>query len=130
MSVRRSSSRLRHLPKIEYIEDDNEENNVKAEIKTEVKEEVKTIYIKKEEQQQREIKPKKKSSRVKTRVAMIDFLAKEPKNWERVYDKIKQYRKEHEAPVDTMGCATLADVNASEKVSLFKKKKKKKKTCY
>jgi hypothetical protein len=65
---------------------------------------------------------------VKTRVAMVDFLAKEPKNWERVYDKIKQYRKEHEAPVDTMGCATLADVNASEKVSLIKKKKNEIKT--
>ncbi|KAI8886556.1 DNA glycosylase [Backusella circina FSU 941] len=112
MSLRRSSNRLRHLPKIEYIESDNEENILKTKVKT--------SFIKKEEEIHEEIKPIKKKRKVTAAPKVKkELLGATPDNWERAYDKIKEYRKEHEAPVDTMGCATLADRTASEEVQRF-----------
>ena len=36
-----------------------------------------------------------------------------PKDWEIIFENIKQMRLEHVSPVDTMGCEQCADKNAS-----------------
>ncbi|KAJ1651944.1 alpha,alpha-trehalase nth1 [Dispira simplex] len=43
--------------------------------------------------------------------------AAEPAQWQEVYRRIKDYRREHVAPVDTMGCERLADPNEEPKVN-------------
>ena len=40
-----------------------------------------------------------------------------PENWEQIYDAVKEMRKERLAPVDTMGCETLAEDNLTPRVS-------------
>ena len=40
-----------------------------------------------------------------------------PANWEQIYDAVKEMRKERLAPVDTMGCETLAEDNLTPRVS-------------
>ena len=40
-----------------------------------------------------------------------------PANWEQIYDAVKEMRKERLAPVDTMGCETLAEDNRTPRVS-------------
>ena len=40
-----------------------------------------------------------------------------PANWEQIYDAVKEMRKEKLAPVDTMGCETLAEDNRTPRVS-------------
>lgn len=40
-----------------------------------------------------------------------------PANWEEVYDAVREMRKERLAPVDTMGCETLADERVTPRVS-------------
>jgi endonuclease-3 len=40
-----------------------------------------------------------------------------PANWEAMYDAVKEMRKTIRAPVDTMGCASLADKTHSPKAS-------------
>lgn len=39
-----------------------------------------------------------------------------PANWEEIYDAVREMRKEKLAPVDTMGCETLADENVTPRV--------------
>ena len=41
-----------------------------------------------------------------------------PANWEEVYEAVKEMRKRVLAPVDTMGCESLADEGLSERVGL------------
>lgn len=43
-----------------------------------------------------------------------------PANWEQIYDAVKEMRKERLAPVDTMGCETLAEDNLTPRVSPFR----------
>ena len=40
-----------------------------------------------------------------------------PTNWEEIYDVVKKMRKEKLAPVDTMGCETLAEEHLIPRVS-------------
>ncbi len=40
-----------------------------------------------------------------------------PVNWEEVYDAVREMRKEKLAPVDTMGCETLAEEHLKPRVS-------------
>ena len=40
-----------------------------------------------------------------------------PVNWEEIYDAVREMRKEKRAPVDTMGCETLAEVHLTPRVS-------------
>ena len=40
-----------------------------------------------------------------------------PANWEEIYDAVREMRKEKLAPVDTMGCETLADEHLTPRVS-------------
>lgn len=42
-----------------------------------------------------------------------------PANWEEIYDAVTEMRKDRLAPVDTMGCETLADENLSPRVRLL-----------
>lgn len=42
-----------------------------------------------------------------------------PANWEEIYESVKEMRKRLLAPVDTMGCETLAEENVSPRVSLI-----------
>jgi hypothetical protein len=44
---------------------------------------------------------------------------KAPPNWQRVYSAIAEMRKLKDAPVDSVGCASLADRTASPKVSVL-----------
>ncbi|KAJ1951280.1 alpha,alpha-trehalase nth1, partial [Dispira parvispora] len=46
----------------------------------------------------------------------VTVEAEEPAQWQEVYRRIKDYRREHVAPVDTMGCERLADPNEEPKV--------------
>lgn len=39
-----------------------------------------------------------------------------PANWEEIYDAVREMRKERLAPVDTMGCETLAEENLTPRV--------------
>lgn len=39
-----------------------------------------------------------------------------PENWEEMYEKLREMRKEVKAPVDTMGCERLGDKAATPKV--------------
>ncbi len=41
-----------------------------------------------------------------------------PTNWEEIYDAVKAMRKLHLAPVDTMGCETLAEEHVTPRVRL------------
>lgn len=43
----------------------------------------------------------------------------EPKDWQNVLHNIKDMRKEHVAPVDTMGCEKCADTDADEPTKRF-----------
>lgn len=40
-----------------------------------------------------------------------------PANWEEIYNAVKEMRRERLAPVDTMGCETLADERVTPRVS-------------
>ena len=40
-----------------------------------------------------------------------------PANWEEIYEAVREMRKRVLAPVDTMGCETLAEEHLSERVS-------------
>ena len=40
-----------------------------------------------------------------------------PANWEEIYDAVREMRKERLAPVDTMGCETLAEEHLTPRVS-------------
>ena len=40
-----------------------------------------------------------------------------PANWEQIYDAVREMRKERLAPVDTMGCETLAEEHLTPRVS-------------
>ena len=40
-----------------------------------------------------------------------------PANWEEIYDAVRAMRKERLAPVDTMGCETLAEEHLTPRVS-------------
>lgn len=40
-----------------------------------------------------------------------------PANWEEIYDAVKEMRKDKLAPVDTMGCETLAEEHLTPRVS-------------
>ena len=42
-----------------------------------------------------------------------------PSNWEEIYDAVKEMRKNVLAPVDTMGCETLAEEHLSPRVGSF-----------
>ncbi len=42
-----------------------------------------------------------------------------PENWKETYEKIRNMRKDIVAPVDTMGCECLADMNVDPKVKRF-----------
>lgn len=42
-----------------------------------------------------------------------------PSNWENVYESVREMRKNVIAPVDTMGCETLAEKNISPRVGLI-----------
>ena len=42
-----------------------------------------------------------------------------PANWEEIYDVVKEMRKEKLAPVDTMGCETLAEEHLTPRVGFF-----------
>ena len=42
-----------------------------------------------------------------------------PANWEKIYEAVREMRKHVLAPVDTMGCETLAEDNLSPRVSLY-----------
>ena len=42
-----------------------------------------------------------------------------PANWEEIYGAVKEMRKLHLAPVDTMGCETLAEENVTPRVCLI-----------
>ena len=63
-------------------------------------------------------------SKSKTKVFKEEFHSeintetqlKTPKNWEIKYHKISEWRKDHLAPVDTMGCNILAESNISPAV--------------
>ena len=46
-----------------------------------------------------------------------DVKVEAPANWEQIYDAVKEMRKERLAPVDTMGCETLAEDNLTPRVS-------------
>ena len=39
-----------------------------------------------------------------------------PSNWEEIYEAVREMRKEKLAPVDTMGCETLAEENITPRV--------------
>ena len=41
-----------------------------------------------------------------------------PANWEDIYDAVREMRKEKLAPVDTMGCETLAEEHLTPRVGL------------
>lgn len=41
-----------------------------------------------------------------------------PANWEEIYNAVREMRKLHLAPVDTMGCETLAEENLTPRVRL------------
>lgn len=41
-----------------------------------------------------------------------------PANWGEIYDSVKEMRKRVQAPVDSMGCETLAEEHVSPRVSL------------
>ena len=40
-----------------------------------------------------------------------------PANWEEIYDAVREMRKERLAPVDTMGCETLAEEHLTPRVT-------------
>ena len=40
-----------------------------------------------------------------------------PANWEEIYDAVREMRRERLAPVDTMGCETLAEEHLTPRVS-------------
>lgn len=42
-----------------------------------------------------------------------------PANWEEIYDAVREMRKEKLAPVDTMGCETLAEEHSTPRVRSF-----------
>ena len=42
-----------------------------------------------------------------------------PSNWEEIYEAVREMRKQKLAPVDTMGCETLAEENITSRVSAF-----------
>lgn len=42
-----------------------------------------------------------------------------PTNWEEIYDAVKEMRKTKLAPVDTMGCETLAEEHLTPRVSVI-----------
>ncbi|KAF2185702.1 DNA glycosylase [Zopfia rhizophila CBS 207.26] len=72
--------------------------------------------------------PKKGNSRLKkarrvpakkTRAVDGSIKVEPPPNWEEVYALTREMRNENPAPVDTMGCATLADRNASARDQRF-----------
>ncbi|KAI9301954.1 DNA glycosylase [Cunninghamella echinulata] len=48
-----------------------------------------------------------------------DSTSSPPLNWKTVFDRIKLYRQTHEAVVDTMGCACLAEPNVPPKQQRF-----------
>ena len=45
-----------------------------------------------------------------------DVKVEAPENWEEMYEKLREMRKEVKAPVDTMGCERLGDKAATPKV--------------
>eukprot|EP00835_Amoeboradix_gromovi_P004467 NODE_349_length_10402_cov_0.251286.p4 type:complete len:284 gc:universal NODE_349_length_10402_cov_0.251286:466-1317(+) len=49
--------------------------------------------------------------------AGIKIHRKEPNNWMQTYRRLKEYRKNHLAPVDSMGCAELGE--GTEKIKRF-----------
>jgi endonuclease-3 len=42
------------------------------------------------------------------------YFREAPKDWKTIWDKIEEMRKENVAPVDTMGCSTLAENTSPE----------------
>ena len=42
-----------------------------------------------------------------------------PGDWEEIYEAVREMRKEKLAPVDTMGCETLAEENRTPRVSIY-----------
>ena len=53
-----------------------------------------------------------------------------PENWERLYNNILEMRKEKNAPVDTMGCEKIQDLEVEPKVHGYFKFKSIKKLLF
>lgn len=61
---------------------------------------------------------RRKNSSTVVKMAKRVKIEIEPAQWQIVYDRIKQYREQVEAPVDTMGCERLAEDGVPDKVNL------------
>ncbi|CAO3650587.1 unnamed protein product [Cunninghamella echinulata] len=90
-----SESKKRRVKK-----EDQEERNILVQTK---------IDIQKNNNSNRSLKIKKST----------DPTSSPPPNWKTVFDCIKLYRQTHEAVVDTMGCACLAEPNVPPKQQRF-----------
>ncbi|KAF3160084.1 DNA N-glycosylase and apurinic/apyrimidinic (AP) lyase [Orbilia oligospora] len=112
----------------------NNSNNNNARIKTEddaIKtEEEEDDYYEGEEEEEKKPKPKSKSkpkpkSTPKTvkvkkeKGKYVDVQYDPPENWREMYDLIKEMRLRIPAPVDTVGCARLAQKDVPPKVKRF-----------
>ncbi|KAH8722578.1 DNA glycosylase [Phaeosphaeriaceae sp. PMI808] len=69
----------------------------------------------------KEIKPKKARRAPAKKVTMANGTVKmePPANWEEIYALTREMRNENVAPVDTMGCASLADRSQSPRDQRF-----------
>lgn len=98
-------------------------NEVKREVKCEVKQETTETVLAAITfpPRQRGYRPKKARRAPAKKVKREDgsFTVEPPPNWEEVYALTREMRNEHPAPVDTMGCASLADRRASPRDQRF-----------
>ena len=86
-----------------------------------VKEEVKEVSITAIASPEKARKPKK-ARRVPAKVIKGpngDVKVEPPPNWEEIYSLTRQMRNENPAPVDTMGCESLADIKRSPRDQRF-----------
>ncbi|KAJ3103112.1 DNA N-glycosylase and apurinic/apyrimidinic (AP) lyase [Phlyctochytrium planicorne] len=60
-----------------------------------------------------------KAGKGKGKIPKQKAVRSEPQDWRKIYDLIKDHRKENAAPVDTMGCGGLASKNESPETYRF-----------
>jgi endonuclease-3 len=86
-----------------------------------VKQEIKEITIATIASPKKETKPKKARRAPVKKIQGTDGKIKiePPPNWEEMYALTRQMRNENIAPVDTMGCESLADRNTSPRDQRF-----------
>ncbi|KAI8943231.1 hypothetical protein NX059_001253 [Plenodomus lindquistii] len=86
-----------------------------------VKEEHKEVSIATITSPQKEVKPKKARRQPAKKVKTEDggVRVEPPSNWEEIYALTREMRNENLAPVDTMGCESLAEKNRSPRDRRF-----------